>query len=67
MSEASKKKYRLNSDVFSVFYKGNKPIQYGARWDLVTEVSDRGNVVIVEAKDGRRFPVKKEKLIEQST
>lgn len=46
----------ISSDVFSAFRHGSKPIQYARKGDIVTLISDHGNVLIVEGKAGR-FPV----------
>lgn len=47
----------LLADVYSTFHKGNKPILYGKKGQEVKEISQHGEVLIVEAKNGSRFPV----------
>lgn len=49
-------KYRLRKDIKSAVNPKNI---YGEQGDIVTLVSDRGNVLIVEGKDFTRFPVGK--------
>lgn len=55
------KRYRLTEDAKSTFRKG---YVYGRKGDEVTEVSVSDPAVIVEAKDGSRFPINKSKLIQ---
>lgn len=52
--------YLLSDDIISTFHK-LKP--YGKKGEKVKEVSDHGNVLIVENLKGERFPVLKSKLI----
>lgn len=61
-----KKKYLLSEDILSNYFdkRGGKPIVYGKRGEKVTEISNCGNVLIVENKDGNRFPVSVEKVNE---
>ena len=47
----------LTENIISVFRR-----QYGKKGDKVKIISDRGNVLIVENKEGVRFSVKKEKV-----
>jgi hypothetical protein len=49
----------LNQDVFSTL----KPkVQYGKKGEKVNIISDRGNVLIVENKNGLRYSITSEKL-----
>lgn len=47
-------KYRLRKDIKSAVNPKNV---YGEKGDIVTLISDRGNVLIVEGKNFTRFPV----------
>lgn len=54
----------LKDDVFSFFKYGKSTYRkYGTAGDRVIIISDRRNVMIVEAKDGSRYPVETNKLI----
>jgi len=57
------RKYLLRGDEFSHFRndKGKHDL-YGKKGELVTEVSDHSEVIIVESKQGSRFPVLKKNL-----
>ncbi len=59
-----KARYRLRNDELSNFSdsKGKTKV-YGKKNDVVTEVADYGNVMIVEGKDGIKYPAVKTNLI----
>lgn len=59
-----RKQYLLAEDITSNYKDKGKPIVYGKRGEKVTEVGDHGNVVIVESKNGNRFPAPMDKLTE---
>lgn len=54
--------YHLSSDITSQF---NRKEIYGYKGEKVTLISDRGNIWIMENKNGQRFPVNAE-LISQT-
>lgn len=58
--------YAISETQHSCFHQAGKPVVYAAAGQIVTPVADHDNVWIVEA-DGRRFPVRKEHLINLSS
>lgn len=54
---------KLREDIKSNFHKDGKEKIYGKMNDPVTQVADRGEVLIVESKKGERFSVNKKLLI----
>lgn len=63
---SQKKRYLLREDKYSRAYKkaGGAAVLYGKRGEKVTLIGDHGDVMIVEAENGTRFPVRTEQLIE---
>jgi len=59
--------YIVREDVLSVYKKKNKPIVYAVKGETVRLISRSDNVMIVEKKNGDRFPVLTDKLQEKST
>jgi hypothetical protein len=58
------RQYLLRCDITSGrMDKKGKPVIYGKKGDKVTEISDHDTVLIVEGKDGERFPAEKQHLI----
>jgi len=52
--------YILLSDQISCFRnKKDKQVMYGRKGEKVKEISDCNNVMVVEGKNGDRFPVEK--------
>lgn len=58
--------YIVREDVLSVYKKKNKPIVYAVKGETVRLISRSDNVMIVEKKNGDRFPVLADKLQEKS-
>ena len=59
--------YIVREEVLSVYKKKNKPIVYAVKGETVRLISRSDNVMIVEKKNGDRFPVLTDKLQEKST
>ena len=59
--------YIVLEDILSVYKKKNKPIVYAVKGETVRLISRSDNVMIVEKKNGDRFPVLTDKLQEKST
>lgn len=54
----------LKHDVFSLVYRdGKNPLQYGNRGDTLSVISRSGHVLIVEDKNGNRFPVNENNVV----
>lgn len=56
--------YIVREDVLSVYNKKNKPIVYAVKGETVRLISRSDNVMIVEKKNGDRFPVRADRLQE---
>ena len=57
MAEEDNIRYILLEDVI-----GGKKIVYGKKSEIVTLIAPHGEVLIVQSKNGERFPVRIEKL-----
>lgn len=61
---------RLKTDIYSHVTKDPKSAKnkllYGSKGERVAVVSDHGNVLIVEDKNGKKYSVKREDIYEQS-
>ncbi|QJB39747.1 hypothetical protein HF324_18535 [Chitinophaga oryzae] len=52
----------LLADAFSAFYQDKVRLHYGKAGDRVKIISEHGAVLIVEDKNGNRFPVAAENV-----
>lgn len=59
--------YIVREDVLSGYRKKNKPLVYAVKGETVRLISKSDNVIIVERKNGDRFPVLADKLQEKTT
>lgn len=58
--------YIVLEDILSVYKKKNKPIVYAVKGETVRLISRSDNVMIVERKNGDRFPALVAKLQEKT-
>jgi len=56
--------YIVREDVLSGYRKKNKPLVYAVKGETVRLISRSDNVMIVEKKNGDRFPVLADRLQE---
>lgn len=58
--------YAISKELLSCFHKAAKPIIYARKGEPVTLIADRGNVWIMEDRNGNRFPVNKNHIVNLS-
>lgn len=54
--------YIVLEEILSGYRKKNKPVVYAVKGEIVKLVSQSDPVMIVEKKNGERFPVRADKL-----